>query len=303
VHISRSRYAQVRNVLPLTIAALLAVSSLVGLAGCGDGDDPSPTPTPTPVPTQTPRPTVTESQCPSAEPSDTGPCGATFVLPSWGDAGGWKDPSHYTTIQLADIDGDGAAELLGRAPAGLAAHAFDVATGQWMPLTNAATGLAIVLRDLADPPPQGAGKVPPTDWTLPEYYTTIHTARLDDTRRRDLVARSHAGVVIYRFAAGSGWTRLTQSGPMADSDCFSNGNCWNSDPSYYTTIRFGDLDGDGTDELIGRGADGVRAYCWDGQAWTQLATPGDLSDANGFNRPEYYRPSSSPTSTATDARR
>ena len=278
-------------------AVCIAILTVLGV-GCGDDDAPAPTPTPTAAPT--PRPTVTESQCPSAEPSGTGPCGPTFVLPSWGDAGGWKDPSHYTTIQLADIDGDGAAELLGRAPSGLAAHAFDVASGQWMPLTDAATGLAIVLRDFADPPPQGAGDTPPTDWTLPQYYTTIRTARLDDTQRRALIARSAAGIVVYRFAPGSGWTQVTQSGPMADGDCFSNGNCWNGDPSYYTTIRLGDIDGDGTDELIGRGGDGVRVYCWAGQDWTSSPHRATWTRTASTSR-SITRPSSSPTSTATGA--
>jgi hypothetical protein len=59
------------------------------------------------------------SACPAADPSYTGNCGPTFVLPAWGDAGGWTDPSQYATIQLADVDGDGRDELLGRSDAGL----------------------------------------------------------------------------------------------------------------------------------------------------------------------------------------
>jgi hypothetical protein len=36
--------------------------------------------------------------------------------PAWGDIGGWDQPQYYATIQLADIDGDGRAELIGRGP-------------------------------------------------------------------------------------------------------------------------------------------------------------------------------------------
>ena len=246
--------------------------------GCGDGDD-----SPADPPLQ-----LGASQCPDANPSETGPCGPTYVLPSWGDAGGWKDASHYGTIKLADIDGDGKAELLGRSAAGIAVHAFNVETGHWMPLTSASSGLALTLTGFADPPPQGWGNPPSTDWTRPEYYTSIQTAHLGDGRGRQLVARSADGIVAYDFTPGSGWTQLTNTGPMADADCFANGNCWNSDPSYYTTIHAGDINGDGQDELIGRGADGIEVYCWTGGGWKQLATLANYSDARSGNLSDVY---------------
>lgn len=265
-----------RGLLPalrLTLVALLLACAV----GCG-GDDPPSNPPVDPG----------ASQCPAASPSETGPCGPTFVLPNWGDAGGWTNASHYSTIQLADVDGDGKAELLGRSPAGIATFTFDVETGHWMPLTSASSGLALTLTLFADPPPLGWGDQPSTDWSQPAYYSSIQTARLLPGKGRQLVARSAFGLVVYSFIPGIGWQQLTHGGPMADTDCFSNQRCWNSDPSYYTTIHAGDINGDGTDELIGRGADGVQAYCWNGQGWVQLATPGDLSDAHGFNEPGYY---------------
>ena len=45
--------------------------------------------------------------CPSTDDSYTGNCGPMFAVPSWTDAGGWNDPSQYSTIQLADFNGDG----------------------------------------------------------------------------------------------------------------------------------------------------------------------------------------------------
>jgi hypothetical protein len=155
--------------------------------GCGDADN-----SPASPPSQ-----LGSSQCPDANPSETGPCGPTYVLPSWGDAGGWRDPSYYSTIQLADIDGDGKAELLGRSPAGLSVSAFNVETGHWMPLTSASSGLALTLTGFADPPPQGWGNPASTDWTRPEYYTSIQTAHLGPGRQ--LIARSVDGVVAYDF--------------------------------------------------------------------------------------------------------
>ena len=43
--------------------------------------------------------------CPEANPSYTDACGPTFTTAPWGDAGGWTDPSQYSTIQLADVNG------------------------------------------------------------------------------------------------------------------------------------------------------------------------------------------------------
>lgn len=247
----------------LTLVALLVASAF----GCGDGGGDAPPPVPPGA-----------SQCPDANPSATGSCGPTFVLPSWGDAGGWRDASYYSTIQLADLDGDGKAELIGRSPAGIATSELDVATGQWMPLTSEGSGLALTLTLFADPPPLGWGTQPSTDWRQPAYYTSIQTVHILPGKGRQLVARSAFGLVVYSFTPGTGWEQLTHEGPMADSDCFANGKCWNSDASYYATIQAGDLNGDGNDEVIGRGADGIEVYCWSG-GWKKLATLTSYSDA------------------------
>jgi hypothetical protein len=45
--------------------------------------------------------------------------------PAWGDMGRWDQPQYYATIQLADIDGDGQAELLGRWAGGILVNHFD----------------------------------------------------------------------------------------------------------------------------------------------------------------------------------
>ena len=43
---------------------------------------------------------------------------------------GWAAPQYYTTIQAADLDGDGAAEILGRAAGGL--FAWKLVAGTWI---------------------------------------------------------------------------------------------------------------------------------------------------------------------------
>ena len=86
-------------------------------------------------------------QCPDPNQPDPGyldTCGPQFVLPAWGDAGGWTDPSQYSTIQLADVNGDGTEELLARGDNGVQIHYFDTSLGQWRPQVDA-TGIQQVL--------------------------------------------------------------------------------------------------------------------------------------------------------------
>src|SRR5690606_5501040 len=73
---------------------------------------------------------------------------------------GWAHPQYYSTIQTADVDGDGAAELLGRSANGIEAHKWQV--DGWIPI-------APIYDDLTD----GGG------WYLPQFYTTIQFADVD----------------------------------------------------------------------------------------------------------------------------
>ena len=111
--------------------------------------------------------------CPEANPSYTRRVRAgVHAAPGWGDADGWTDPSQYSTIQLADVNGDGRDELIGRNDEGLEIWWFDTSVGQWRPQVDA-NGTPVALDDFASPAP---GETPATDWTRPEYYSTIQTA-------------------------------------------------------------------------------------------------------------------------------
>jgi hypothetical protein len=109
--------------------------------------------------------------------------GQPLQLPFWSDMANWTWPQYYSTlysvvqgdrgfelprcvrprcvIQCADIDGDGADELIGRGPNGVLVNKFDPTTGQWLKLPD--TGL------FAD-----AG-----GWDQPQYYSTIQLADID----------------------------------------------------------------------------------------------------------------------------
>ena len=242
------------------------------------------------------------AECPEKNPSYTGACGPTFVLPGWGDAGGWTDPEQYETIQLADVDGDGADELLGRTPTGLAIHNFDTALGHWRPQVDD-KDRPIVLTAFADPPPLSsvnapgsgpwwnAGGYPPkTDWTLPQYYDTIQAADIDGDKREEVLARGVDGLMVFKFTpvgdpkAGKGsWKQLATSWQFRDSDH------WGDHPSYYTTIGTGDLDGNGDAEVFARGSAGPTVLDWNGSSWRTVANITEiLRDDHNGKEPAYY---------------
>ena len=180
------------------------------------------------------------AQCPAANPTYNGPCGPTFTLPYWGDAGGWKYGDQYSTIQLADVLGTGRDQLLGRSAAGIEIFVFDTTYGQWRPAVDA-KGKPMILTAFADPPSltQDNPNPPATDWTEVPYFTTIQTADLLGTGRDQIIARSSAGVLVYSYTPGANgtvgtWVE-TRSGAFNDEPSAS--------PLFYPTV--------GTAKLLG----------------------------------------------------
>ncbi len=225
--------------------------------------------------------------CPQVSPPYTGPCGPTFVLPGWGDAGGWTHPEQYETIQLADVDGDGDDELLARTPGGVAVHVFDKARGQWRPQVDAKNGPLMVTAFADSPPLTTANPKPPaTDWTLPQYYDTIQAADIDGDKRAEILGRSADGLIQFKFtpgaASGQGsWQQLPDQ-----SHTFIGAE--HDDPSHYTTIQTGDFDGDGDAEVIGRQGNGIVGVRWTASGWVRLPDLNFLGDTDGGKLPAYY---------------
>ena len=144
--------------------------------------------------------------------------GPAYALPGWGNVP-WGQTKYNSSIQLGDLDGDGKDELVGRDAGGVIVHKFDTPLGEWVPVvTEDKTGI-LSLSDLSD----AAG------WDQVEYYSTIQLADVDGKSGKELVARSGAGIVVYKFSSGApfngviptgSWQRLGSGGPFADDDCF-----------------------------------------------------------------------------------
>jgi hypothetical protein len=226
--------------------------------------------------------------CPSqVDTSYTGNCGPWFAVPNWTDAGGWDDPAKYATIQLADVNGDGSDELIGRADDGVEIFWFDTTFGQWRPQVDS-NGNRQALTDFATPPPWEASD--PHSPAQPQYYSTVQAADIDGQPGAEILARFWDGMRAYKYTPpqgkqidGGSWAKIGTGGPFSDSDGYG-------EPSLYLTIKAADMDGDGKAELVSRTSAGVAVYGWTGSGWAtdgpQVTDPlfgGDCADA-----PCYY---------------
>ncbi len=202
----------------------------------------------------------------------SGPAMPDFSLPPWSDAG-WSSPSNWDTIQTADLDGDGRADLFGRSTDGIDAYTFDSSTPghdgtyQWSPLP-ALTG--------AQAPSDANG------WRQPRYYETLQAADINGDGRDEIIGRDSGGIESWEYdPASESWKFL----PVPQLKAFSNANGW-SEPQYFETIRVGDFDnskvnGHRQDEIVGRGPNGFVAYKYNVGSGQWQALP----DAQGQSNP------------------
>jgi len=105
------------------------------------------------------------------------------------------------------------------------------------------------------------------------------TSDVDGDGKADLCARTAGGFRCLR-ATGRGFD-VAIVGPELPASAG-----WN-DPSHYATLRTGDIDGDGRADVCARGPDGMACWRSTGTSFgAQVGGPA-LSDAAGWDRPEY----------------
>ncbi|MGE3310992.1 MAG: FG-GAP repeat domain-containing protein [Limisphaerales bacterium] len=180
-------------------------------------------------------------------------------LDALADARGWQSEPYYSTVQSADVDGDGRDEILARAAVGLVAWTFS--GNSWDPLP---------------------GSIPFSDpaWAAPQYYRTIKTADLDGDGRAEVYARSAAGIGVWKHD-GTQWNALPGILPLTDASGWAN-------PEYYTTLQAANIDGLPGDELLGRAATGMFAWKYQSPGWQMLPGVLPFSDAAGWKNAAYY---------------
>lgn len=183
------------------------------------------------------------------------------------DANGWNvGPQYYGTIAYPDVNGDGKADVCGRASSGIVCALSNGTSfgphSVWSP----------DFKDL-------------NGWNYgPQYYGTITFPDINGDGRADVCGRGSAGVEC-ALSTGTTFGRLS-----IWEGSFSDANGWNNGPEYYSTIRFIDINADGRADICGRGSAGLLCATSDGSRFASLALwDASFSDANGWNNgPEYY---------------
>jgi len=175
------------------------------------------------------------------------------------------NPSNWQTIQYADVNGDGKADVCGRWADGIHCalsngSSFGPAT-LWSPVFSDANG-----------------------WNSdPSFWKTIRFIDVNGDGKADVCGRGYLGI----YCALSDGTSFGQA--TLWSAQYGNPNNWQSDPSYWSTIQFADINGDGKMDVCGRAAAGMVCAVSNGQQFVNLAVwTTQFSDANGWNQPQYY---------------
>jgi FG-GAP-like repeat len=286
-----SHTARVSRRRMLVLGGIAAGTGLLAAARGAWADTPTPTPlepglatlsTPTPAPglatlttpaavatpaalaTVAPRPTPTDVL---AEAARLGVDASRMTLPqqypTWKDSDGWNQPRQYKTIQLADIDGDGQAELLGRGANGIQVYHWNKTTHLWDALA------------LEGPLTDKQG------WDQEQYYLTIRLGDIDGDKQAELVTRDSTGFETYHWnKAAGGWDTPSYT-------TYTNNGDWDQ-PQYYATIQLADIDGDGKLELLGRGPDGLHFWSWDGSTWVEVEAANGSSYFVGWDKQSQY---------------
>ena len=216
------------------------------------------------MPVMSIQPETASAQAEASDDIYNSSAGPGFTLPQWTDGAGWTAAEYYSTIQLADIDGDGSDELLARGPNGITVDSWDASLGLWASVPG--TG----------PFGDDAG------WTKAQYYSTIQTADIDGDGAAEMIGRSSVGVETYKWN-DSAWTQIGSASPD-----WGDSTGWNQE-KYYATIQLADIDGDGSSELLARAASGIETYKWAGSDWTLIDSKNPAwSDGEGWKDQRFY---------------
>lgn len=176
------------------------------------------------------------------------------------DEDGWDKPYYYATIRTGDVDGDGRADVCGRHSQGYRC---------WR-----STGDAFEL--YADIP----GYTNDAGWTEPGYYTTFRLADINGDGKDDVCARGPRGWSC-QISTGTGFGD-TIAGPGWDDDSGYN-HAW-----YYGTIRTGDINADGKQDVCIRRSAGFDCYTSTGTSFERFAVLEDFSNDGGWKAMKYW---------------
>jgi len=176
--------------------------------------------------------------------------------PDWSNARGFDGADQYTTIRMAELNGDGRMDLCARSADGIEC-VLATATG---------FGEAFAGPALSDA----------SGWSDFDNFSTLRFADLNGDGLDDLCARANAGMRCWR-GTGSGFDADAITGPeWSDDEGFSSQN-------KYASIHFADIDGDGMADLFARTADGISVALSTGEGFAAELVLASYKDSSGWD--------------------
>lgn len=209
--------------------------------------------------------------CAHSNGSAFGATSLRTVNGDFGNTAGYSHASRATSVGLVDVDGDGFADVCGRGAYGIECALNDgdgtFASARWWLVGNFGDG-------------QG--------WSNPVYGSTITYGDADGDGLGDVCGRGRHAVHCAR-SDGHDFVDVSRWG---HDDDFSDDQGWDDHVAYYGSIRLADVDGDGRDDLCGRGRAGL--WCAISQGTTGFdqmfrIQPHDFRDDQGW-RAERFGP-------------
>ncbi|MFO0755081.1 MAG: FG-GAP-like repeat-containing protein [Byssovorax sp.] len=186
----------------------------------------------------------------------------------------WALSAHAHSVQLADVTGDGRADLCARGAEGLLCAEAEP-SGLFGPLRSWSSTHRAPAVTQDEPVPDLSDA---EGWSHDEgIYETIRFADLDGDRKADVCGRSAAGLVC-ALSRGNGFSPARLWLPE-----LGDAQGWDP-PEHSLTLQLGDIDGDGRADVCGRARDGVVCALARGHRFMHLrrwSSGADFSDADG----------------------
>jgi hypothetical protein len=178
-----------------------------------------------------------------------------LMASNFSNANGWNaHASHWRTIRIVDVSGDGRADVCGRGTGG-------ILCGHYRHLFRDFGTVRLRTTQFSDP-----------WWRDPEYYQTIEFGDLNGDGTADVCGRGDRGLYCGLYGgANEPLSEFSGTGTLRVSE-FSNANGWNA-AARYLSLRLVDVDGDGKADACGRGQLGITCARSTSLLLTSFATP------------------------------